>query len=241
VQLDSAATAERVEHILRRLGDRHFPQILARLGSALLIRWVDHGSSANHLLPDTLRRCALVHGWIHTVEAAHLSGGGANGTELWRERLEAASEQLEQQGGRFGTDARRLLAVAREHTPAMAATGVIHGDFCADNIVVQSPERLFVIDNETVQIGPLDYDLARTWYRWPMRRAEWKSYLDAYAEQRSPAQFETHFNYWAVLVLIDSARWHLTLGTGGACIPLRRLRALARRIEGSGAGVGEWR
>jgi aminoglycoside phosphotransferase (APT) family kinase protein len=237
VLFDSPAAADRVELILRALGDRHFPQVLARGGAAMLLPWVEQRAFSNHPFgPAELRRCAQVQGWMHSLDAAHLSGAGADTTESWWTRLEAASEHLEQQGGRLSTDARRLLVLAREHSPTRTARGIVHGDLCAENIVVQSPERLFVVDNETLHVAAPDYDLARTWYRWPMLAADWRRYLSAYAEQRSPAQFEAHFVYWAALVLIESARWHLMLATGGAGIPLRRLRALARRIYGAGAG-----
>ena len=34
--------------------------------------------------------------------------------------------------------------------------------------MIRPDGALCLVDNETVDLGPLDYDLARTWYRWPL-------------------------------------------------------------------------
>jgi thiamine kinase-like enzyme len=106
-------------------------------------------------------------------------------------------------------------------------TGLTHGDFCAENLIVEKPDRIRIIDNEMLGVDALDWDVARTWYRWPMSRGQWAAYSEGYSQHRSLAEFEAHFRYWSVLVLLESAVWHVAKSTDAASIPLRRLLALA--------------
>jgi hypothetical protein len=240
VRFNTPAVADQVEPLLRLLGDQHFPPIVARRGSAMLFRWIEGQPLRDYeLQAGFLRRCALLHGWIHMAKVERAPGGSAGSMADWGVRLEAAFNELRRSGVHVRTEAATLLPVAREHVPARAMTGIIHGDLCAENLIVEPRGRLFVVDNETLQVGALDYDLARTWYRWPMRLDEWRDYREAYSEQRNSADFEAHFPYWAVLVLAESAVWHLARDTGGAAVPLRALRALCRRDLRLGAEFSE--
>ena len=238
VRFNGLTVADRVERLLRLLGDQHFPPIVARRGSAMLFRWIEGQPPTDHEPQDGfLRRCALLHGWIHTANVEGPPGGSGESAVDWGARLETAFNELKRFGVDVRSEAATLLPVAREHVPAVAMTGIIHGDFCAENLIVEQGGRLFVVDNETLQVEALDYDLARTWYRWPMRCDEWRDYRKAYCEQRDSADFEAHFPYWAVLVLAESALWHLARGTAGSAVPLQALRALGRRDFEARRGV----
>ena len=61
-----------------------------------------------------------------------------------------------------------LLAAARGNAPTDPAVGLIHGDFCPENIVLRAPNMPAVVDNETLAIDVVPYDLGRTWHRWLM-------------------------------------------------------------------------
>jgi hypothetical protein len=80
-------------------------------------------------------------------------------------------------------------------------------------------------------VMPLDHDLARTWYRWPMQPTHWQSYLDEYATFRDPSAFLSHFPYWAVTVLAASAALRLERAGWSPQDPLTRLCRILRSVE----------
>jgi Phosphotransferase enzyme family len=227
VRFDSPAAADRVEYLLGLLGDRYFPRIVSRRGPAMLFQWIEGAPfGSDRWRADSLRQCGFLHGWIH----AHAPVGAAapGSTRDWGAGLDAAAETLAKLGMLARAEAGELIGQARVYLPPTAATGITHGDLCAENLIVQQSDRLYLIDNETLEVNALDYDLARTWYRWPMRRDQWTAYGEGYSEHRGLADFDAHFRYWSVLVLLEAAVWHLTKGTGAASIPLHRLLALRR-------------
>jgi aminoglycoside phosphotransferase len=120
----------------------------------------------------------------------------------------------------------RALATTR---PATARIGVIHGDLCPENLVEDRAGRLHLVDNAGMRVGFLDYDLARVWYRWSMPEGAWRTFLACYAagdavDPAAPATF------WRLAAVVRSAYFRVVRATPGADVPLRRLRALARRL-----------
>ncbi len=235
VRFNSHGVADRVEYLLGPLGDRHFPRIVARRGLAMLLQWIEGAPlSPRRCQADVLRHCGFLHGWIHAQGPGGAPATGPGSEPDWGARLEAAAEILAR-SGMLAHKAGELISQARMHLPRAVARGIGHGDFCAQNLIVQQPDRIYVIDNETLGVDALDWDLARTWYRWPMRPDQWVAYGEGYSQHRGLADFQAHFPYWSVLVLLESAVWHVAKGTGAASIPLRRLLALGRIWSRSGA------
>jgi len=232
VRFNSDAVADRVECLLEPLGDRHFPRIVARRGPAMLLQWIE-GAALNprRCRAGILRRCGFLQGWIHVQAAAGVAVPAVGSEPDWGARLESAAETLVKSGMLARPELEEVVGQARMHLPRTAARGITHGDFCAENLIVQQSDGLYVIDSETLQLDALDYDLARTWYRWPMRADQWAVYGEGYCEHRGLVDFKAHFPYWSVLVLLEAAVWHLTKGTGAASIPLRRLLALQAEAE----------
>jgi thiamine kinase-like enzyme len=76
-----------------------------------------------------------------------------------------------------------VFDLATAHAPAGdTAAGVIHRDLCPENMVRQPSGALCVIDVESAGIGARAYDLARTWYRWPMTPEHRAALFTAYAD-----------------------------------------------------------
>ena len=86
---------------------------------------------------------------------------------------------------------------------------MIHRDYCAENLLLAPSGRIHVVDNESIDVGPLDYDLARTWYRWPMGPRQRAAYWKGYARYRDPGSFSSSFAFWAVKVLVESSLFRL--------------------------------
>jgi hypothetical protein len=83
-----------------------------------------------------------------------------------------------------------------------------------------------VIDVDTLAVDSPDYDLARTWYRWPMEAGQFSTYLEGYRRVGSTLDFEEYALYWRIAVLVESALFRLVRRTGRSEVPMRRLREL---------------
>jgi hypothetical protein len=242
-RVESAAQAERMHTILDVLDARHFPRVLDRQGAALLEEWVPGEALAQEVAPALASRCGGVLGSMHRVIPPAGVGGSHDHAAKRLDLLERQAQALVRLGVLESGAAVRLLAIARAHVPVDIAFGVIHRDFCAENIVLPEPERPCVVDNETVWVDACDFDLARTWYRWPMTEAEQAAFLGGYATHRSPRAFLDSFPFWAFCVLVDTALFRQRARTPLVSVPLDRLAKLlhhltrvpARRL-GSSAG-----
>jgi Ser/Thr protein kinase RdoA (MazF antagonist) len=125
------------------------------------------------------------------------------------------------------TAARDAAALARASAPTSAEWGLCHGDFCAENLLIVPERGLHAVDNETICELWHDYDLARTWYRWPMDAAGFEAFLSGYRAHRQPDEFVAHFRFWTVCVLLRSAMFRQRNGVSTE-VPLARLRSLLR-------------
>jgi hypothetical protein len=82
-----------------------------------------------------------------------------------------------------------------------------------------------VVDNETICELWQDYDLARTWYRWPMDTLAFAAFLEGYHLHRAADEFLAHFQFWTISVLLRSAAFRLRNGVAPE-LPVQRLESL---------------
>jgi Ser/Thr protein kinase RdoA (MazF antagonist) len=236
-RVETPAQAHRIAELLPRLDARHFPRVLARRGRALLEAWVP-GTALARLTAGELvyRRCGRILGSIHV---APRPGRMATAPASAARRLAVAERQLaelESLGALSVASSRQALCHLRDNVPDRAAVGVIHRDFCAENIVCTPAGSLYVVDNETIRVDIPEFDLARTWYRWPMTPPQCAAFLTGYRSRRDPSSFLRHFPFWAIAALVDTVLFRLRARTPGASLPVRRLHALLRELEqGRGA------
>ncbi len=236
-RLLSPEHAARVTAILEVMDRRHFPPVIAHLGEALLEEWrpgepLDHAT----LGPTPMRQCGAILGAVHRAAPPAVEVDARARPEA---RLAAArwqSHTLVRAGVLSAASRKRLIALLEAQLPADAAIGVIHRDFCAENLVWDASGQPHVVDNETMQVGAFDFDLARTWYRWPMTDAQAIAFLDGYSAHRSPESFLASFVFWTLVMLVDVSRYHLRVGTDRARGAVDLLHAI---LDGSPA-VGRW-
>ncbi len=231
-RVDDEACAARVERLWPLLDPRHFPRLLGRRGVALLSEWVDGVPVAESpgAGPDLCRQAGALHGALHCTTAP--ADEHAAALVRWEDgpaRRRREIEVLVAAGGLDPATAAAARAAVGEGRPAAAELGLAHGDLCADNLVV-AEGRIRVVDTEGLRVAPVDHDLARTWYRWPMTAAEWQAYCEGYRRFRGVHAFGRHFVHWAVTVLVESAVFRLRAGAA-ADEPLARLRALLAAPE----------
>lgn len=107
---------------------------------------------------------------------------------------------------------RDLEKLAIEHKPSVCESGLIHADYCPQNMVLNSDGTIVVIDNEHIRTGALDYDLARCWGRWPMTPLQGQAFYAGYSRHRELDMFRAHIAFWAIRALSLSAKVHIGHG-----------------------------
>ena len=124
--------------------------------------------------------------------------------------------------GRVDSDtAKRLATAVRERDPGSAVIGIVHGDFCGENFVIDGAGRLRVIDNESLELAPLARDLARAWSRWPLPESAWRRFLSAYRAAGGARAEAAELSLWKLRNLVRSAWYRFAYGFPGeaGCSP----------------------
>jgi hypothetical protein len=231
-RVETPDQAGRIAELLARLDRRHFSRVLAREGIALLEKWwvgtpLDTAAAG----PAVFRRCGRILGRVHTVPPPGAPAGAAPSAAQRLAVTERQLARLRDLGALAPAAARRALRQLRDHVPDRVVVGVVHRDFCAENIVLTHAGGIRVIDNETIAVDACELDLARTWYRWPMTRTERAAFLAGYGERRPAAAFRRHFPFWAIAALVDAALFRVEARTTAAAVPVRRLVGLLDQLE----------
>ncbi len=228
-----APQAKEVEDILRQLCGHGLPAVVARAGAALLTEWIDgQGLNAATWTAEVLRQCGALQGSLHSVpvSAAHRRTP-SRVIGRWHSNLQRQLTQLAAAGALEPGEAHTSFAIAARCAPSSCTVGYIHGDFCPENLVLQPSGEVGVVDNETLSIDAHDYDLGRTWYRWPIQVAQREAYLEGYNCYRSAAGFLQHFPFWAIAGVVAGAVFRLEKHASASSVPINRLRALVRDAE----------
>jgi phosphotransferase family enzyme len=232
-RLETAQQALAVESISRCVEHSVLPAVVARSGPALLTQWVEgQPLTAAEWPHGLLRRCGALQGRVHTQPVGDASASTPDDPLAgWLSRLDRNLATLVDAKALQSGEARSALQAAGQSVPRRCQVGFILGDFCPENIVRRASGELCVIDNETLAVGPSDYDLGRTWYRWPMTRGQRAAYLNGYADHRSPADYLAHFPFWAITAIVDGAVFRNRLRPQTTSVALHRLRVLLRDLE----------
>ena len=231
----TSGQAAQIERLGRLLDPRYFPRVLARQGPALLTEWV----AGRPLMPGDitvarLRACGTILAEVHRTPIADQERAAASSSILaWRRTLMDGLVALTRCGALRPGEQEAAAALAARSTPPHPTLCLTHGDFCEQNIVLDQRAELHVVDNENLGVQPVEYDLARTWYLWPMKTAERTAFVGGYALDEPLARFTAHFDFWTTLVLVESARFRLRHRTADPSVPLRRLRSLIPRAPSS--------
>lgn len=195
----SAAKARRMQSVCRHLQGGAFARVLARHENYLLEEWVD-GPPLDRiaLSHGLLTRCGQMLADVHRRTLAECFGNISKPDH--RQRLVETLSELRAIGIFSSAECRQLWRVASAHRPRSGQVGIVHRDFCADNLVLRGG-RPISIDNANLSIGYFDEDIARTWYRWPMTRTQWRVFLEGYSTRRDVRSYRVHAPFWLILVL----------------------------------------
>jgi thiamine kinase-like enzyme len=198
--------------LIRALDDPDLPAPLAVAGLVTIEAWVDGMPlSTVRVTEREIDAAADLLGRLHARTLVpgrrfHRVGSLAPLLATTLGRIDA----LRGRGVLTLAEARRLLAELRNGLPERAARGPVHGDLCAENLVLAPDGRVISIDNERVRIDFLDLDLARTWTRWPMSVRKRAQFERRYATWGRPVPVPREAAAWRVCATVKSA---MTIGT----------------------------
>ena len=229
----SRGHAERIEYFLGRLHHEGFPKVLARHGRALLLEWFDGEPLPDRPPAELLERCASLHASVHLVPAPEDCPYGIRDVASFETKLESELRELCDLGIVAEPVGRTALQAAERFRPDGCAIGIVHRDICSENLIVRPGGAVAAIDNESLSLGAREFDLARTWYRWPMERARRRIYLEAYTRVVGGGidPFLAHFPFWAIAVLADSARLRAGATPQVSRVPVERLSELLAVLQ----------
>lgn len=227
-RLDDETTARQLFEIRRELPVAFAPAF-CRCGRVLLEDWIEGDELGDDCPSDAqLAEAGALLAQLHARPA--LAGEallGWRSTHDWRKRTEQGLESLLAAEAIDAGAARAIGAALMRLDPQRAIVGLVHSDFCGENMVIDGAGRLRVIDNERLRVDALGFDLGRCWYRWGLPPRAWERFSSAYAAGLPLCEPLEHLGFWSLVVLVKSAVLRWQSDPERAHVPLGRLRALA--------------
>lgn len=200
--------------LLSLLEDLPFSRVIAAGGRATLEEWIDGSPLQTQAITEEQAfNIGDLLGRLHTLATVPKKyREGIPGPE---EHLEKTRESLSIIAGHYPhrlPQCQVLEQIAIEQKPSNCETGLIHADFCPDNMIKNAAGTIVVIDNEHLRTGALDYDLARCWSRWPMTTEQRQAFCGGYSQHRELGKFVENRVFWAIRALSLSTRVHIGHG-----------------------------
>jgi aminoglycoside phosphotransferase (APT) family kinase protein len=223
----------RVHALLQQLDHPALPKVLGVSGRVLLTEWIS-GTPLSAAECDTA--VARTGGAI--LASLHQSPVPANMTrnaETVLQRREAdfreALDRLVACGALAAAESATAVRLAAQHAPDTCTVGIVHNDFCPENLVRRSCGDLCLVDNETLEVDACEFDLGRTWYRWPMAARQRRAFFDGYAIDDNRDRFLAAFPFWTIAATVKGAVFRTRGDVADAAVPLERLRRLLHDLQ----------
>lgn len=212
--------------------DLHFSRIVAAHGMASIEQWIGGSPlSAKAVTEGQAHWAGSLLGQLHKItDLPQDLLARAPDVNWYSSKINTHLAALVARGALEPALAEKIFELALECQPASFDVGLTHGDFCADNMVIRDNGEIFVVDNESLGLGALDYDIARCLTRWPMNEALRKAFLEGYQRHRSLQVFASHQEFWAIKAL--SLTVYVHFNHNRSCEP--SLAALEQIADGAG-------
>jgi Ser/Thr protein kinase RdoA (MazF antagonist) len=227
----SEQRCQRVHDLLTEIEAGVVPRVVTRYGPWLVVEWIE-GRVVAPVRPrrETLRAIGRLHGRLHsTLQPMRRERHQTPIDGHKSEQLDVWLTDLVRLGAVSSAQRVSLLHLARLNCPESWSVGLVHGDLCGENLVIGRAGHPVMIDFETLDLDGLDFDLARTWYRWPLSRRQRLTYLEGYRQYRSVDRLEENFLFWAIRATVQSAAFRVGNETPGQDVPIAVLNEIIRR------------
>jgi len=206
-QVSNEGRAEKIASALGQLNPKHFPQLFAREGTTLLLQWMP-GKVLNTFAPDDglYRACGRLLAEIHLTPFE----GAIDPKELLLEILPRTLSDVAQMvawGLLSPEEGAELSLRLQTRIPSDGIPTLIHGDYCGENLILDQKQNICSIDNEALNIGLPEADIARALLRWNLSGREREIFLSGYGELRSLEEYYLSSRFWRQMSLIRSVRF----------------------------------
>lgn len=222
----TAARAAVVWRILTAAGAPGLARAVSHEGDAMLEEWLEGEVLVLGQVDDRrLREAGRILGALHArplPPIGDLDVAPADG-DAWVVKTAVNLRVLRERGLLTAARADHLEALIVSSRPVATPIGIVHRDLCPENLLLDTRGRLVSVDNASMAIGAIEYDLARVWYRWPMTEDERASFNAGYQEHHAARGAGEPSLFWAIVVVVNSARVRLGTSTAAAAAALDRL------------------
>lgn len=214
-------------HVHERLSPERFTRILFQSDQSTIENWIDGETIGDSKDTSMTMEAGRLLGLIHETPPPDLSTHqNHKSIEEYESELIVGLDQLTSFEFIDLPFAKQVHNAAMAAKPGTAEVGLIHRDFCGENLVL-SNNLVCSIDNTTFALGPFDIDLARTWYRWRMPAEQWTAFLEGYSQHRDDTFFRKHGFFWKASVLVQATLMRFRAGlVEQSMVPVNRLREL---------------
>lgn len=211
----------------RHVGERQYlASMIAASGQWVIEEWV-RGTPLGDLPaePADIEESAAVLAELHSLPiTASLSCRDAVDHAL--ARIDTLLAALIDGGAIDSRVARTLLSRASDSAPVLVHAGILHYDFCPENLVRHAGRGIVSIDHEWLQVGAVEMDLARMLARWPLAPDEQRRFLRAY--HAAGGRGTGDLDFWKLYVDVLAAEFRVRRGLSEAAEAVRRLAAHCR-------------
>lgn len=196
------------------LDGRRFSALLGVKGKSSIEEWINGRTlSRETLTQDQSYQAGMILGQLHTQCRSSAPRADPIPDAAWHLRkIELHMNAISDFGSLSVPDGECIFEIAGANQPHDFDSGLIHTDFCAENMVIRNDDLIVVVDNEDICIGALDYDLARSECRWPMAGEARQAFYQGYERYRSAEAFQANRIFWDIRALASSLYVHLKHG-----------------------------
>ena len=199
---------ERVTSLHPALQGLPFSRLLAVHGSATIEEWV-HGTPVEPgwISDEQIHNLTTILGSLHCRSVPRDSSlNKARDVDWALRRLRIQLAELESEGHIDSHNVTQLMNLAMNNMPPGLEIGIIHTDFHPQNMIMKQDDEIWIIDNEGISLGALDFDIARCWLHWPMTRQQRNIFCNTYREFRNLDTFLAHQRFWSICTLVSTTR-----------------------------------
>ena len=212
-----------------------FSRLLAVHGSATIEEWV-HGAPVEpgRISDEQIHNLTTILGSLHCRRVPRdFSPNKVRDVDWVLRRLRIQLAELESEGHIDSHNVTKLINLAMNNTPPGLEIGIIHTDFHPLNMIMKQDDEIWIIDNEGICLGALDFDIARCWLHWPMTRQQRNIFCNTYREFRSLDPFLAHQRFWSICTLVSTTRTHVRFRQPSQGL----LKKLNRTVQNVGEGL----
>lgn len=198
----------------------YLARLLHREGSILLEEWVEGNALAMVDVPDDqLVAASAVLAQLHSLEVPE---GGVASCALEMQWIQELLGSLVARAGLSAAQAGHLEDKMRRTLPKQTIRGLIHYDFCGENLVAHPLRGVVSIDHEWLCMHSLDFDLARAVHRWNLTGRSREVFLEGYRSSGGRAGQE-QLDWWLLANDIFAAEVRIRRNWADAPDTVRRL------------------